>query len=1768
MSIIFGADLSGNGNNWTTNNLVSSGNNGVSQIATFSNIGTTTWTPPANVTSVSYLVVGGGGGGGYDAGGGGGAGGMLTGALAVTPGTVYTVTVGSGGLADTTRVGGAGGANSVFASVTAYGGGGGGSRNGGPRAAPSGTWGSGGGGSGDGGSGVAGTGGQGNSGGNGNASYTPGGGGGGAGGSGGNTSSESSPGSGGSGSSSSISGSSVTYAGGGGGGYNAGSNGGSGGGGRGGGGPAVNQGTNATAGTNGLGAGGGGGGNSNTASYIGGAGGSGIVILSYTVNNTISTYDSMVDVPGITTVSAQQDVGGVQRGNYCTLNPLDNGAATSGSPSYATQGNLVFNPRSTNAFDGMRGTMAVRTGKWYYEFAPVTFAVASPTPILQFGWVDTTYNIKASGGDNMGFFSGGVWDSRSNGASYYEYHGSLNSYTYNSGGAFAAPFSLGDICMCCFDADTGKLWFGKNGTWLTTTGVGNPAAGTNPYFILNTQYEHTPFAGGTFVTASSAFNFGQRPFTYTPPAGYKSLNTANLANPTIKCPSEQFDVKPYVGNGAALTVGTTQKQTSAYPITKSVRLRDGSGPTEHGFTRVNSTAGDRQKMTMSCWVKRARTGISTNPNEHNLYSAATTAVGATGRDFFGFAGSGTGTVSDTLTFGTNTTGSSWSFVYTNNTFLDTTQWHHVVLAVDTTQVSAGQRVIIYVDGVRQALSGTFPTQNLNLIMNSAASIGIARWPYNTSSFEGEIAEYNFIDGQQLTPSSFGAFDANNNWVPQPYTGTYGTNGFYLPFNSAPSLGTQTYGVQWNSTTQYLRASNATAFDLSSGTDYTFETWIYFSSTVSDGTVRYIFDATPTTASGGSVIFLAQETSGLWTANSSLSAAAFGSTNPFSVGKWYHVAISRASGTLRTFINGQLFASAADTNANDTDSITIGARYSNNFTLHPGAILSNTRFVVGTGLYTTNFTPPTSPLTAIANTKLLTCQSSTIIDNSSNNFTITNSGSVANPSIAYPFAVPPTYSGVFSGSSSNINIANQSAFNPGTSDFCVEGWFYPTSIPGSGIMGMFGINNGSGSNPKFSGYIDTSGLIHYDFTLSGGASQITSSTAIRPNVWQHIAWVRYSNVATLYLNGVSVGTASLTTNLTGLTQPFYVGYVGESSNTFAGYISNFRYVKGSPVYTGTFTPPTSPLTAVTNTQILTLQNSALVDNSSNNYTVNNTNSNITTTHFTIPPLSTGIGKDLSGNGNHAGIINIDQISGRFTYDCLVDSPTDTIDSNGNTVGSYTILNFSDVNSATVTNSGLQLQSTGSAAWRSSRNTIPMTTGKWYAEFTPVTNTTNSLCDVQIAVVLKNATLNGEFTAMNGIVYSAGDGTTYLNTTSLGSGYVSAFTYGDTIGIAYNADTGDVSFYKNGTLSKTTTVSTLKNVETLFGVAAYSRGGGTISVNANFGQLPFAYTPPTGYKSLNTKNLKEIGSYNLPDTFGNFVNTADLIWTKMRSGANDHVIADTARGTRVQLYSNGSDAQTPGSLTSFIPNGWTLDYSTGSNVKYNQAGSTYVGMAWNVGITAGFDIVSYSGDGSSTRTLSHNCGGTPKFIIIKTLNNAYGWRIYHAGWGTGYYLGFNTNTPTSTSSYPYWGTAPVIGTNTFTVGYASGAGETNASGSSYVAYLWSEVPGFSKFGTYTGNGSTDGPFIYTGFKPKWIMQKRTDSVSGADWQFSDTVSNPINPTATALAANDNRGTGAFAFSYDALSNGFKIRATDTGCNASGGTYIYMAWADSPFKYANAR
>jgi len=305
--------------------------------------------------------------------------------------------------------------------------------------------------------------------------------------------------------------------------------------------------------------------------------------------------------------------------------------------------------------------------------------------------------------------------------------------------------------------------------------------------------------------------------------------------------------------------------------------------------------------------------------------------------------------------------------------------------------------------------------------------------------------------------------------------------------------------------------------------------------------------------------------------------------------------------------------------------------------------------------------------------------------------------------------------------------------------------------------------------------------------------------------------------------------------------------------------------------------------------------------------------------------------------------------------------------------------------------------------------------------------------------------------------------------------------------------------------------------------------------------------------------------------------DWVWIKNRSNALSHCITDAVRGTNLQLASNstGGDQSTTDGITSFNSNGFSLGAGT-QQYSSNTNAQTYASWNWlaanttasntsgtitstvSANPTAGFSIVSYTGTGVAA-TIGHGLGVAPAMIILKSRTSGVEqWHVLHKSLNTagGQYILLSATNAVLTNSVVWNSTVPT--SSVFSVGTAGG---TNGSGATFIAYCFAEIKGYSKFGSYTGNGNANGTFVYTGFKPAFVLLK--SSSSAENWHIFDDARNTFNPADKDLRPNTSGAETTSSLSnIDFLSNGFKLRNSDADYNGSGTTYIYMAFASNPF------
>ena len=771
------------------------------------------------------------------------------------------------------------------------------------------------------------------------------------------------------------------------------------------------------------------------------------------------------------------------------------------------------------------------------------------------------------------------------------------------------------------------------------------------------------------------------------------------------------------------------------------------------------------------------------------------------------------------------------------------------------------------------------------------------------------------------------------------------------------------------------------------------------------------------------------------------------------------------------------------------------------------------------------------------------------------------------------------------------------------NFTISTWFKRSKLGAE--EGLWAVD-ATGSYCRF----ETSGAIRVR-QYNGIINAITDGFFRDPSAWYHlvVAWDMDNSTEAdriiIYVNGVRqtlatyhAPTTSETSNINADGRTLHIGssYSSGATQYFEGYMADFNFVDGSVLAPASFGET---------------KNGVWIPITPTGLTYGNNGFRLQFAQSGVGTASTStIGADTSGKARHF------TSSGIVASDCAMpDSPEN---------------NFATINSlmrANITLSEGNLKMVGVDQNTDNQiGTIAFDTNDsegWYWEYRSIGNdagTMIGICDTNNAKLNNHDPGPPAANVADGFGYR-GDGVKENNNSQVS--YGNSWAAGDIISVAIKS--GSLFFYKNGTIqnSGTAAYTSISGEKVPFFAINGTQSGtvnfghdssfaGTETAQGNTdgnGIGDFYYAPPTGYKALCTSNLPEptIGA-NSATQADDYFNTAiytgnggtkditvgfqpDFSWYKCRAGGANrwHYLFDSNRGANKALYSNLTDAednQTPTYNTqSFQSNGTRIVRDNGDHLNFD--GDTYVSWNWKANggttttndasatsigsidsviqanTTAGFSIVTYTGTGSAG-SIAHGLGAVPKMIITKTRSNSGDWMVYH-GANTSApqtdFLKLNATNATEDLNTVWNDTAPT--SSVFTLG---SNGDVNTSGRTQVAYCFAEVEGYSKFGVYTGNGNADGTFVYTGFRPAFIMWKRTDS-SGSSWGIVDSARNTYNVMGQTLYPD--LGNVENTNNYcDFTANGFKIRGTSGFQNASGGTYIYMAFAEASFKYANAR
>ena len=578
------------------------------------------------------------------------------------------------------------------------------------------------------------------------------------------------------------------------------------------------------------------------------------------------------------------------------------------------------------------------------------------------------------------------------------------------------------------------------------------------------------------------------------------------------------------------------------------------------------------------------------------------------------------------------------------------------------------------------------------------------------------------------------------------------------------------------------------------------------------------------------------------------------------------------------------------------------------------------------------------------------------------------------------------------------------------------------------------------------------------------------------------------------------------------------------------------------------------------------------------------------------MSNDLGIDRSGNGNSWTVNNM------AFADQVVDSPT-------NNFATWNPLQYGWNYTPVYTEGNTKISFTNAGAYGHGYGTIGgLKSGKWYWE--TLVNAQGT--DTRIGIAGQVTGSDGEADVWRQYIDNLNDGNGKNKNGGFDNSYGSSFTSGDIIGLAVDIDNGTIAFYKNNS-SQGTAYTDILSAMPDDGWMPHSSGYNTSTITTNFGQDSsfagaktaqgnqdgndigdFYYTPPTGFLALCTSNLPEPAvkpaeNFNTVIYTGNATARSitgvgfqpDWVWIKNRAATENHTIYDVLRGAEIRLASDANDGEDDrGSygLTAFGADGFTI----GTGGELNGNNQAIVAWNWKAGgsgsanndgdnnatvsanTDAKFSIVSYTGSGGEPKTVAHGLGASPEMVIIKKRNNAASWVVWHKDLADNYaFEGLDTTGAAVSGGSPISKYVDAVSSTLVTLGDAS---ENNNSGDTFIMYCWASVDGYSKIGTYTGNGNANGTFVYTGFRPAWVMWKKSNS-SGTMWQIMDTARDTFNVMHKYLQANTTQAEAEYDF-VDYTSNGFKHRHTSGHANGSGDTYIYLAFAETPFKHSNAR
>jgi hypothetical protein len=1103
-----------------------------------------------------------------------------------------------------------------------------------------------------------------------------------------------------------------------------------------------------------------------------------------------------------------------------------------------------------------------------------------------------------------------------------------------------------------------------------------------------------------------------------------------------------------------------------------------------------------------------------------------------------------------------------------------TGWNHIAW------VRQNGVVYVYLNGIRVASAA-------NTTSISAGTMIVARPAVDTFRFSGWISNMRVVKGRAVytanfTPSSTPLGDVDGTVLLTCQSNSFADNSLaravptvntpanispVSPFIPTQAYSAASYGgtMYFDGTGDYLTVPSNAAFNLGTG-NFTIETWIYLTKAINNSTLTTIFGYGTTLESNGYIIDSGSATTGGFRLVNLTNPYPQVDTLPIQLNTWTHIAFCRSGATLRSFVNGvQNGSISVSANYSPTNSppLTIAQHSQIIAGREFSGYISNLRLVKGTALYTTPFVPPVLPFTNISNTSLLLNATNAGIYDAKGQNVIETVGNAQVSTAVKKWGESSMY---FDGSGDYLiipprieNYLSGSQTTGTNKDFTIEFWFYSvnTSISSTLLLrrasaNPIGIAISQLANAQvFFGAGDSDGA-------SWNVTYTSASNVFTVNTWNHIALTRQGTTYRFFLNGTQLYTAAPSAFvIAGDTLPMYIATNGTEASQFPfnGYIQDLRFTIGAARYQGAFTPPAAAFAY-------------------NQYDI--CNQQWTPTNISV---TAGVGQDN-----------------------LSDSPSDygtDTGAGGQVRGNYATWNpLSGIANGTLSNGSLDF--VGVANGGSLRHsTMGIVSGKWYAEIR-INSALSSVANLGVALYSESAMGTVNASQSRGYYF---DGQKYSNGTL--SAYGSSFTNGDIIGIAIDADNSKIWFSKNGVFQASGdpaagTNAAFTDITSNTWFISVQTGGstGSASCSINFGQRAFAYAAPTGFKCLVSTNLPTPPLGSTSSTLYNkymdinlwagsganrsIVNSGnmqpDLVWIKTRTISNqNNWLFDSLRGSTLGIATNDQAGEQTfnNALTAFNANGFSL----GNNQIVNSSTTTWTYVGWQFKSTpssvtntdgsitttvranqdSGLSIITYTGTGSNA-TIGTGLGGQTKFFMTKNRAATDGWLTWHSALTGAQYLQ-SSSTNLAVSNVAAWNNTVPSTTAPYRVSLGTIA-NCNGAGVPFIAYAWSEIDQYSKMGTYTGNGSTDGPMVYLGFRPRWVMVKSVNAVGA--WNIYDDVRPGYNVIGGTLQMQSS-AIETTAAEIDFLSNGFKLRVATYPNTAT--TYLYVAFAEFPFKYARA-